>query len=399
MPFSTRRSSDWQQDLDAARAAAQPPTPKPAQGGCLGIFIGLVLLLGTAFGGYFFVLPVLRPNVVRGNFLTLLPVTAAAGKPKLWVYTDHSLNFSYKTSGGGTTKSGISCIFCKSITYIYDPDQQTIDQQWTTEMGGRVATPAMYTKGGKVWIVSGKWIADAPHLEVRDAATGALTMDLAGFAKSMPQLQSGIADVRGETNPDQLAITTKDGQELVYSLDDGTMADKDAVRKLSSDTVSMFALASKGSDKRKALFRVTGSLNKLRNPDYAGSFAGDPKQAQFFLESTSEPMAVGHFFIEPALLYQDSELAVVLHQSEVGGDADRLLTCVDASGRVRWTAPQGALFSEARVKGSNSFSSMFFMKDSFSGRRAGNLFIFGLKEIGAIGFDLQSGQQRWRIAP
>ena len=399
MPLSTRTSSNWQEDLDAARTGAQPPTPKRTQGGCLAIFIGLVLLLATAFGGYFFVLPRLRPNVVRGKFLALIPVTAAAGKTKLWVYTDHSLNFSYKTTGGGSTKSGVSCIFCKTITYIYDPVRQTVDQQWTTEVGGRVATPAMYLKGGKVWIVSGKLTADAPYLEVRDAATGALTMDLAAFAKSLPQLQSGIADLRAAANPDRLEITTKDGQALSYQLDDGTIGANDMRKPAGSEMVSLFALAGKSGEKRKALFLLTGPRNKLGDADHAGSFAADPEQAHFFLDATSEPIAVGHFFIEPLLVYQDAELAVVLHQSEVGGDADRMLTCVEASGRVRWTAPQSALFSEARVGGNKSFSSMFFMKDKFSGQRAGDVFIFGLKEVGAIGFDLQSGRQRWRIAP
>lgn len=373
------------------------PQPKAALVGCLAVVVALAVVLAVVGGVLTYAIPKFFSHGIRGDFLAMLPVPGPHDQTKLWIYTDRSFNYSYKSSSGGSTRSGTDCIFCKTSLYTYDPERQSIDREVTRPFDGRVSKPAMYLKEGKVWVVGNKGSGETPHLAVYDAATGAQEMDEAKFAASLPQLASGFVDLKGQHEPDRIEIATKDGQALVYGLDEGQLLSDGKAAPESDEQTTIFAVSGKPGEARKALYRLTGPKSRLHNAHSAASYAADPSQAEFFLKSTSEPVLPGRFFIEAMLLYQDAEIAVILHQLMAGDDSDRVLTCVDSSGKVRWTVPQADLFKKMRREHGNSFSQLFFMESNLSGQRVAKDFILGMEKQGAIAFDVQTGKQRWKL--
>jgi hypothetical protein len=115
---------------------------------------------------------------------------------------------------------------------------------------------------------------------------------------------------------------------------------------------------------------------------------------------SSEPklLTPDKIYLQGMIIYKDQDVAVILHQDKLGKNADRLLTCVDAEGNEKWTAPPENFPKYMMQREDKSFSDLFFMKDKFGGMRSGNIFVFKFSDFGLIGFDLETGKKLWEIS-
>jgi hypothetical protein len=299
---------------------------------------------------------------------------------------------------------GRKCLFCKTWTYVYDPVKQEVLNKIRTEYESIITQSWIAYGKGKVWIVTGAYDENLPRVFAYDAESGEKLMETEDFVNKYPELQSGIADIRMDKNPDRIVINTKDGRTgvtFVVEEDKLYASDKeyDKARQEGKDRqVTVFALGSEDSGPRKKLFKVTGPRENVKDREISESYLKDPKTLMFFTKATSEMLTPNRVYIEGMIFHQDTECCLVVHQTLAGKESDRMLTCVDISGKEKWTASQNQLFDELKVdENENPFSKIFFMKNDIAVMRSGNLVVLQLKDVGVIGFDYESGKKLWEL--
>lgn len=373
--------------------------------GCLlYLMLIIVLLIVLAAGGFYLYTSVLFPNKIKGD---LLDVTYVPGKDnesgKLWIQTDGSFSYIQETKSPGKYSVGREGIFCKTWTYIYDPVKQEVIKKLKTDYDELPPKPDMFTKDGNVWIVSREQFDYEPIINVYNAETMEVIMDTKAFTNKFEELNSGIINLSyTEEEPAHFSIKTRDGQSFVYSLDqDKLYANfselRDKVVASGSENVTIFALADKSSGPRKILYKVTGPAKELKTNSLSESYLDDANTLKFFTGAAATKLTPNKVYLEGLILYQDKESVVILHQDQVGKNASRLLTCVDASGNVKWSKNQDELFPELAVTDEDAFSVIFFMKDKIKATREGNLLLFKFEPKGIIGFDFESGKKLWTL--
>ena len=373
--------------------------------GCLTIVAFAVLLVILVAAVYFFIYPSLTPNKLRGDFLAAEVVPDKSGEYKVWIQTDGSFNYIKSVKTPGHYSMGKECYFCKTWTYIYDPAEKKILKKIKTSYDGIIPTPSMFYDYGKVWIVSGTFITTEPRINVYNSETADLIMDTRTFTGKHSELASGIVTLRAEKDPPRLVLDTRDGQNgLVYVLkEDKVYGSEQEYRKAlqSSGTgeMTVFALgADDMSGPRKKLYKVTGPKSQLEGNTSYESYLSNPHSMEFFLKSTSTPLSQDKAYLEGIILDQDSNGAIVLHQDQAGKKANRMLTCIDASGKEKWTVPQSELFKQLKVdEDDDPFSKIFFMKDKIGAERQGTIVFLKVEGTGLMAFDYNSGKKLWAV--
>jgi len=372
--------------------------------GCLAFFAMGLLLLILIVAGYFFIYPALTPNKLRGDFLAAEVVPAKDGSYQIWIQTDGSFNFIQTTKSPGHYSTGRKCYFCKTWTYIYDPVEKKILKKNKTEYDDIIPTPAMVYDDGKVWIVSGTFITTEPRVNVYNAGTADLVMDTKAFTQKFPELSSGIVNLRVEKNPSRFLMDTRDGQNgLVYVISEDKIftSDQDFKKtlKTAGGDMTVYALGSDDhSGPRKKLYKVTGPIDKLAGNTSFESYLGNPHSMEFFLKSTASALDPGKTFLEGIIFHQDSDCIIILHQDQIGKKANRMLTCVDASGKEKWTVSPDVLFDELKIdEDKDAFSKIFFMKDKIGAERMGNVVVLKVEGAGLMGFDYNTGNKLWSV--
>lgn len=372
--------------------------------GCLTIIGFIALLLIVVVAGYFFIYPSLTPNKIRGD---LLDMTYVPGKDnsngKLWIVTDGSFTYIQKTSTPGKVSVGRKGLFCKTYTYIYDPVEKKVLKEFKTSYDELPPKPKLFYKDGNVWMVSTQQFSYEPMITVYNAETAEEIMDTKAFVKKHEQLSSGMSELYMEDNPKRFRISTHDGQKLIYLVDkDMLFSDDQDYRKYIESTakgdVTIFALGEDKGGARKKLYKVTGPADKLLASSITESILNNPESVKFFYNSTSVPLTTNKAYLEGLILYQDADAVIIIHQSQIGKNADRMLTCVAADGREMWTIPPEQLFPELRVTEKDAFSVIFFIKDKLSAQRSGDVVIFKFEPAGSICFDFKTGKKLWTIS-
>lgn len=373
--------------------------------GCFG-FIGIIMVLIVALiAAYWYVYPRLTPNKLRGDFLNVTLVPGTNGNANLWILTDGSFNFIRSTKSPGVYSVGRECISCKTWTYIYEPAAQKIIKQFKTDYEDVIIRPEIFYAAGKVWEIVKPYNESPLTLNVYNPETFELEFDVKGFISKHNEFSSGITEVNIFNEPElYLDLKTRDGQnDLVYSIEEDEVYSNHseyikAFKEANKEEATVFALGKESSSSsRMHLYRVTGPKYRVSNKSNFESFLDNPSNLKFFTNSTAKKIAPDKTFIEGLIIYHDDDACVIIYQQVADKDSDRMLTCVDAGGRVRWTVPQTDLFPETRVDKDNSFSNLFFMKDKFGGLVAGNLFVFKQEDVGVIGFDYQTGKKLWEL--
>lgn len=374
--------------------------------GCFTIFAFIILLLIVVLAGYFFLLPSLQPNKIRGD---LLDMTYVPGKDnssgKLWILTDGSFTYIQKTSSPGKTSIGRKGLFCKTYTYIYDPIEKKVLKEFKTNYDDLPPKPKLFYQDGIIWMVSTQQFSYEPMITIYNAETAEEIMDTKAFVNKHPQLSSGMSNLYIDENPKRFRITTHDGQNLIYLVGKDTIfsGDQDYRKYMESTSkgdVTIFTLAEEksGSGPRKKLYRATGPADKLLAGSITESVLNNPESMKFFYNATSVPLTTNKIYLEGLILYQDADAVIIIHQSQIGKNADRMLTCVAADGREMWTIPPEQLFPELAVTEKDAFSVIFFVKDKMSAQRSGDVVIFKFEPAGSICFDFKTGKKLWTIS-
>ncbi|MGH2574164.1 MAG: hypothetical protein ACRDFC_00535, partial [Ignavibacteria bacterium] len=136
----------------------------------------------------------------------------------------------------------------------------------------------------------------------------------------------------------------------------------------------------------------------LSDKSISESYLHNSESLFFFTKSIAEKITPDKVYIEGIIFHQDNECVIILHQDNAGKKADRMLTCIDYSGKLKWTIQQGELFEKLIVdEDDNPFSKIFFMKDKVGVIRAGNIVVLKLEDAGVMGFDYNTGKKLWTI--
>ncbi|HLT24288.1 MAG TPA: hypothetical protein VK004_04115 [Ignavibacteria bacterium] len=383
-------------------------TPKSGCGriGCFTGFMGLGVVAVLIAVVYFFVWPMLFPNDISGDLLDLTYAEGKDGKGYLWVQTNPSFQYISETSTPGSHSVSSECLFCRTETFIIDPETQNVIHKFTTDFDGPPPTPKMFSVDGNVWIVSGNFRDNEPMINVYDAASGDPVMDTKGFISKHPRFSAGISELRYEDKPARLNIKTKDGLDQVY------LVGKDTIFKNTSDynqytegimsgDASIFSLISEeGISERKVLYRITGPAGKVFGSHIPESMLDDASYILRHYNSTAEPITPGTVYLEGEMLYFDDEGAVIIYQDQLGKKAERLLSLIDSEGNIKWTksTKDGELFEELKLdEEENTFGRMFFLRSHLKGERGDNMFIFKYSGKGIICFDWETGKKIWEM--
>lgn len=370
--------------------------------GCLFVFLIILLIVLLVPAYIFFISPALSPNKIKGDFLESIYVPGKDGaKGYLWIQTDGSFHYIQETKSPGYHSVGRKGLFCKTWTYLYDPVDKIVIKKFKTPYDEIPPTPKMFYKDGKVWIVSQEQMTFEPLINVYDAVTGDAVMNTDSFISKFPEFKPGISKLRIEYDPDRFEIDTKDALKYIYVLDEdklyaGDKEFKDAHTKSDKEIITMFSLGDESSGARKKLYRITGPAGELTRTTISESQLKDSSTIMFLYHAVAKPIDSGRVFIEGIMLYQDKDAAIVLHQTQAGKKADRILTCVSSDGKELWTLTQDQLFPDMGVnEDKDPFSKIFFMKDKFSAMKQGELVIFKFTEDGLIGIDFKTGKKLW----
>ncbi len=375
-----------------------------AKFGCIGIVGTIVIIAVIIVIGYFFVFPALTPNSISGSFLDVAVAPGKEESPVLWVLTDGSFNFIKTTKSPGHYSTGRSCYFCKLWLYKYDPLKKEILNKIKIEREDIITLSNILYRKGEVWVAAREYGDNPPEIYVINSETGNMIMDTKDFISKYPELSAGISELNVFTEePVNIRFKTKDGRsDQILDFETGKLYDGWAKYNEAKDTKdesmrTLFALGSQNSAPRKNLFLVTGPKNKVKTASDVESYLYNESSLKFFSNATAEKLVPDKGFIEGLIIYEDKDACVILHQKVADKDSDRLLSCVDATGKLRWEIGQEDLFDEARVDKDDPFSTIFFMKDKFGGTVQSGVFVFKLEGTGIIGFDYKTGKKLWEV--
>jgi len=375
-----------------------------AKFGCFGIVGGAAILIVIILVGYFFVFPALTPNSLKGNFLDVTVVPTKSSSPNLWVLTDGSFNFIQETKSPGSYSVGRKCYFCKLWVFMYDPVKGEIKNKIKIEQNDIITSSNILYREGEVWVVTVQYGENLPGIHVFNSETGDKIMDTKDFVAEYPELSAGISELSvSKDHPVNIHFKTRDGRtDQILDFESGKIYDgwakyNDSKGSKDNSTINVFALGSQSSAPRKTLYFVTGPKKDVKDGSHIESYLDNESSLKFFANATAKKLIPDKGFIEGIILYQDEDACVIIHQAVADKDSDRLLTCVESSGKIRWEIKQEELFKKARVDKDDPFSSAFFMKDKFGGMMQSGLFVFKLEGSGVMGFDYKTGKKLWEL--
>ena len=366
----------------------------------IGAFIVLTIIVWV---GIHFLRPALSAKGLTGDFLNAVAVPSPEGGYRLWILTDGSFHYIQRTESPGRFSMGRKCKFCKTWAYVYDPANKTVLSKFKTDYKTLILRTWMTSLDGKIWIATGPYEQNEPRIFVYSIDPPGLARETPDILAKYPELSSGLINLRMEKDPDRIYLDTRDGREgLVLTLSDeklypnesefrNTLAAGDAER------ITVFALGREDSGPRRKLFKVTGPRNRVKDSSLE-FFLKDPNSLKSQAQAIAEPATPERVYIEGMIFYQDADCCLILHQDAAGQTADRLLTCVDGSGKEKWTTSPADLFMEMKVDlNKNATSAIFFMKDNIDVSRTGSLVLLQLRGVGVIGFDFETGNKLWEV--
>lgn len=368
--------------------------------GCSVILIIPLLVLG----GYFFIYPALTPDRMKGDFIDAVIVPQKDGSSRLWVLTDGSFNYISTTKTPGYYSVGRRCLSCKTWLYEYDPAHEKILKKIKIDHNDIIIFSAISYSANKVYYIANAYGTDAPKIMAWDSSTGAPVRDTGGFVSPHPELESGIIEARYDKDSNLIMLSTKDGRkDLTFSLPNERLylsygSYMTELEKDMSETAVFALTGESGNDSRRHLYRICaprGSLLRHRTSLWSSS---EIEHLKHRAKSAAAGQISDRVFLEGLIYHQDADCAIVIHLSQMGKTADRIMTCLDADGKVKWTVRPGELFDEMKIdEVRNSFSAMTFTKDKIRVARSGNLALLMLEKKGLIGFDFTTGKKLFTL--
>lgn len=358
-----------------------------------GIFIFIALVIS-----YFLFESQLFPYGQKGHYYDMAYIDG-----KIFIRTDDfiGVTLNYKSPGQRLVR-----YFNRRYFYVYDTVQQKIVQRMITYDNFDKAAPldTMFSYKNQVWIINNNAPYEDVFLQIFDQ-NAKQSLNTSGFLQKFPELKAGLAEANLVKNPLHLDLTTKDGKKFQYyfEFDKVFLNYQDYIQYYQNNPLiedNFFVLAGESSsDLRKELYKVSGSGLAIQNFVGADNFVQKNEINAALQDSgnalTFKKLTASDVYLESLIVYQDKDIAVILHQNPAGKEAKRFLTAVDVSGKVRWIVPPDELFSELAVTKSNKFSELFFVKEKIHTQRDQNMLIFQLDQVGIFAIDLTTGKKIW----
>jgi hypothetical protein len=367
------------------------------------VFIVLFLSAVIILVGRHCLPPGLASKGLAGHFMNAVAVPGPEGGHRLWILSDGSLHYILRKESPGSISVARKCKFCRTWTYVYDPDQKTVLAKFETDYKTIILQSWMAYLNGKIWVATAAYEENEPRIYVYSEEPPQIVEETPPLIARYPELASGLIQVRLAKDPDRLILDTKDGRVgLVLSLkDEKIYANESALRKAmaaaAEERVTLFALGRMDTGPRKNLFKVTGPRGRITDGSLEFVLK-DPQSLPSWAGASAQPVTPGCVYIEGLIFWQDSDSCLILYQDAAGQTANRLLTCVDANGNEKWTAGPAELFPEMKVDlDKEPLSNIFFMKDDLDISRSGDLVLVQLRGVGVIGFDFVTGRKLWEV--
>ncbi len=376
------------------------------------LILALMIVLLCGFLSYCLKFPgVLYPNILRGDLMDVSLNTDGTA----WILTDGSFKYIQTVSRPGNVSSGVRGKFCKTFLYLFDPANQTVIKKITTRYQQLPSQCKLVQSDGSLWQVS--QVQKEPWIINRfDVKTGQQELDTDQFISQYTELKPGIAQVSYQDSPDRISLKSKAGLSYEFLLGDSLLLPDqvelvrsriiDQYQRRGLDSLVVLVAESNSATSRKMLYQLYGStadlvtellwpFNRIDNDFYMYQLSQDDFNAKY----RAVPLVTGEVYLEPIIVYQDQELAIMLTQDQIGTEAKRSLICVDTTGGIRWTVPPEQLFPEIMLRKDDAFTVAFFIKDKVKGERQENIFALKVEDLGAIGIDLRTGKELWQIRP
>ncbi|OPY13557.1 MAG: hypothetical protein A4E66_00720 [Syntrophus sp. PtaB.Bin001] len=370
-----------------------------------GAYAGLATLLLVIFGG-FFLYPLLTADGIKGDVIDCAVVKQKNGANRLWILTDGSLSYISSTKTPGHYSVGRKCVSCKAWLYEYDPVGGKIVRKIKIPYDDVIMNANLFCDGDTICQVSDAYHKNVPKILNYDVNTGTLVGDTASFTSRHPELAAGIVKVRYDKEKDTLLLDTKDGKkDLTYSLQEKKFYPSfpkylEEKRKDSSDAQMFILCEENGQDTRKLLYSVWGKRcdilwNKSR-------LEANCEESMRHLSRHYEGLGVkrlnNSIFLRGSIYQQDRDGVIIISVNQVDRKADRILTCVDREGKIKWKVPQNEMFEEMKIDEDRGYHSGF---DGSSNKikvlRSGNLVVLMLEGVGVMGFDYATGKKQFTL--
>lgn len=360
-------------------------------------------LVLSYIASYYCILPSIFPNVLRGELQNIRVFPSSDGKYKLWIQNDGTLRFTSRTNNMGQISLKTVGWFCRTYSYVYDPVDEKVINGFKTSYDDLPPVSDIVYEKEKIWLVNSSSEGVPPEIKAYNSENYQQILNTQSFCEKNKELAAGIISVSVDNQkPVRFRISTKDGKEIVYNPSDdkffpNTIEFEKYYKQNDSTASGIFALVNEeNSDKRKKLYYITGPKYDLY---FSTSWADEIVKQNMSAFKSMKPVEIlpDKVFIEGNVLFTDDEIAVIVHQDNVGKTSNRMLTCVDKSGKELWTVQQKDLFDELEGKDDDSRTEMSFLRTQLDAQRAGNVVIFIYKPVGAIGFQLANGKKLWEF--
>jgi len=372
---------------------------------CVGVIGAIVILVIIGIAGYYFALPALMPNSLSGSFLNMVIVPTKDGKEKMWILTDGSFNFIQTTKSPGRTSTGRECYFCKTWTYIVDPEDQKVLKKTKTPYEDIITQIDMVYHNDQVWMITREYGENDPRVEAYNSESGEKEMDTKEFISRFPDLSAGITEAHYSEDEYAIRVKTKDGRERIYSFNEGNLykdfSELSKVQDKDSTIITIPVLASEdnSSSPRKIILVATGPKASINdNKSRIERFDGKDDYLEKQYKIKVKPLG-NKIFLEGIVYHEDTDCAIIIHLDKLGKKSERLMTCVDLeTGKEKWTVQPDEMFDEMKIdEEDDTFSSLFFTKSNIGVERSGNLVVLQLKGHGIMGFDYKTGKKLFEM--
>lgn len=391
----------------------------------IGLFIALFFSLAPVFVIGFFVYDGffaadLNPKAIHGNFAdgTIIPAGENAGK--LYFIMDDSFYFTSEVSTPGRHSISTESLFNKTYSYVYDAPKGEVLERTKNMYGSKAPSFHVFALGDSIWSVGDVMSNESPDLRVLDTTTNKEVLNLQGFVDKFPELKSGV--YRMQFFDDKLfykhiSIKTLDGSSFEYYPEFDRLAASTYelknwlyVNKYDDMSKETTGWVLRGSD-RKDLHLVKGikalvmSAVEGQNKDqYVDSVYSDEFEKRNGANAerpviTATQVATDVAFLNGEILYQDSDVVLILHQVDARDLSPKMVTLVHKDKGVAWTVNEDKLLPKMRTNPNDTFTSMFFIKDEFSAERVKDSLMLKFKQGGVVAFDISTGNILWTFNP
>jgi|GEM_PF-6415813 len=434
MPLDPNDPNNYPPTLGASDSMRNPmgKTITPMNSGGGGVPIGAVIGLGVGcflpvlVVGFFvfnaFFAADLFPNSIHGNFADGTIIPAGPNEGKAFLIMDDTFYFVSETSSPGSHKIGTESFFNKIYSYVYDAPGQKVLERTKTTFDATTPEFHLFDIGDSMWMVGTAFNEKKPYLKVTDMKTGTETLNLDGLIKKFDQLKSGVLEMRFVDDAKfykYLTIKTVDGQNFEYYPDFDLLVNGSVDVKqwlldnkyddMIADTTG-WVLDATTAD-REELYLIKGQKYNVmtavadeREDGYVDSAFTEAYQKHNggFTEppeSTSQKIGDNLVFLQGIILYQDSDVALILYQQDARDLSPKLISLVNKDKGLVWTATEDKLLPAMRTNPNDDFTSMFFIKDNFSAERIKDTMLLKFKQGGMMAFDIATGNVLWTFDP